>query len=245
VAGLCLVVEEPLRSLAPRLSLSRKARVRDDSPFSSVNRIHGRRNAHDHLADRIDTQLYAASTQQRQSLRAIARRGSRRRKPRCLLSPQTSHRIVWLRFIELCWSKNLEKQQPGGNWMGRPRTETSSDQALTCPECGRTFTRAAALGAHRRAAHGVAGASRQARSNRRVRQAVSGANPKPASSAGRQPQSRRSGASSDGRGRTRSVVIDRARLLKTLFPGGIPAKEAIIRAVNSWLDEAERLAQMK
>jgi hypothetical protein len=130
--------------------------------------------------------------------------------------------------------------------MARPRTETSSDQALTCPECGRTFTRAAALGAHRRAAHGVAGASSQARSNRRVRQAVSGANPKPASSAARrQPQSRRSGASSDGRGRTRSVVVDRDRLLKTLFPDGIPAKEATIRAVNGWLDEAERLAQMK
>jgi hypothetical protein len=244
VAGLCLVVEEPLRSLAPRLSLSRKARVRDDSPFSSVNRIHGRRNAHDHLAGRIDTQLYAASTQQRQSLRAIARRGSRRRKPRCLLSPQTSIESCGYGSLVMLM-KNLEKQQPGGNWMGRPRTETSSDQALTCPECGRTFTRAAALGAHRRAAHGVAGASRQARSNRRVRQAVSGANPKPASSAGRQPQSRRSGASSDGRGRTRSVVVDRDRLLKTLFPGGIPAKEAIIRAVNGWLDEAERLAQMK
>ena len=32
---------------------------------------------------------------------------------------------------------------------------------------------------------------------------------------------------------------------ETLFPSGIPASEEIIRAINSWLDEAERLAQMK
>ena len=132
--------------------------------------------------------------------------------------------------------------------MARARTTTSSEQALTCPECGRTFTRAAALGAHRKAAHGVAGSSRQARSNRRrTTQATSRANAKPGSAAARrQSQTRRSaGASSDGRGRTRSVIVDRDRLLKTLFPSGIPASEEIIRAINSWLDEAERLAQMK
>jgi len=31
-------------------------------------------------------------------------------------------------------------------------------------------------------------------------------------------------------------------LLRTLFPNGIPADEGVIRSVNSWLDEAERLA---
>jgi hypothetical protein len=31
-------------------------------------------------------------------------------------------------------------------------------------------------------------------------------------------------------------------LLRELFPNGLPAREAVIRAVNRWLDEAERLA---
>ena len=34
---------------------------------------------------------------------------------------------------------------------------TPAVDALTCPECGKTFTRAAALGAHRKMTHGVAG----------------------------------------------------------------------------------------
>jgi hypothetical protein len=33
--------------------------------------------------------------------------------------------------------------------------------------------------------------------------------------------------------------------LKALFPNGIPPKEEIIRAANSWLDDAERLARMR
>ena len=37
---------------------------------------------------------------------------------------------------------------------------------LTCPECGKTFTRAASLGAHRQRAHGIAGTSQNARSRR-------------------------------------------------------------------------------
>jgi uncharacterized C2H2 Zn-finger protein len=132
--------------------------------------------------------------------------------------------------------------------MARARTNTSSDQVLTCPECGRTFTRAAALGAHRRAAHGVAGASRQTRSNRRrARQASSTTNAKPPSAAARRQTRtpRNAAATSDGRRGTRTVTVERDRLLKTLFPSGIPASEEIIRAINSWLDDAERLAQMK
>src|SRR5205823_6130307 len=35
--------------------------------------------------------------------------------------------------------------------------------------------------------------------------------------------------------------INRDALLQTLFPNGIPAKESVIRSVNNWLDEAERL----
>jgi hypothetical protein len=33
-------------------------------------------------------------------------------------------------------------------------------------------------------------------------------------------------------------------LLKALFPNGIPPREEVIRAVNDWLDEAERLARL-
>src|SRR5262245_66565201 len=42
----------------------------------------------------------------------------------------------------------------------------SEKDALTCPECGRTFARPAALGAHRKLKHGVAGASANAKRNR-------------------------------------------------------------------------------
>jgi hypothetical protein len=42
-----------------------------------------------------------------------------------------------------------------------------------------------------------------------------------------------------------ALPSNRDRLLKTLSRGGIPAGEEIIRAINSWLEDAERLAQMK
>jgi hypothetical protein len=34
-------------------------------------------------------------------------------------------------------------------------------------------------------------------------------------------------------------------LLAALFPSGIPPREDVIRAVNQWLDEGERLAAMR
>ena len=43
---------------------------------------------------------------------------------------------------------------------------TPAVDALTCPECGKTFTRAAALGAHRKMTHGVAGTSKNATGKR-------------------------------------------------------------------------------
>jgi hypothetical protein len=43
----------------------------------------------------------------------------------------------------------------------------------------------------------------------------------------------------------RRAGADRDALLKALFPNGIPPKEEIIRAANSWLDDAERLARMR
>ena len=43
---------------------------------------------------------------------------------------------------------------------------TGADAALVCPECGKTFTRAAALGAHRKMTDGVAGSSKAAITSR-------------------------------------------------------------------------------
>jgi hypothetical protein len=34
-------------------------------------------------------------------------------------------------------------------------------------------------------------------------------------------------------------------LLATLFPNGIPPREDVIRSINSWLDEGERLAKLR
>jgi len=44
--------------------------------------------------------------------------------------------------------------------------KSSKTVEFICPECGRTFSRAAALGAHRRQAHGVVGAVSAARARR-------------------------------------------------------------------------------
>jgi hypothetical protein len=39
--------------------------------------------------------------------------------------------------------------------------------------------------------------------------------------------------------------VNRDALLQALFPNGTPAREQVIRAVNAWLDEAGRLAQIR
>jgi hypothetical protein len=119
---------------------------------------------------------------------------------------------------------------------------------FTCPECGRTFTRAAALGAHRSGAHGVAGKSAQAKRSRKIRQAsapsTSTTAPSSAATTRRAAQSSLSATSP----RTKTVegngAIDRDALLNTIFPSGMPAREEVIRAATGWLDEAERLARM-
>lgn len=119
-----------------------------------------------------------------------------------------------------------------------------------CPECGRAFARPQALGAHRRAAHGIAGTSRSSAPRRGRRQAR--ATPAQATGAAaaqpRQPSSsrRRTGSSSRrSTTRTERPSADRDALLQALFPNGIPARENVIRAVNAWLDEADRLAKMR
>ena len=126
-----------------------------------------------------------------------------------------------------------------------------SRSEFVCPECGRTFARAAALGAHRSRVHGVAGQSAQAKRSRSRRQqavkstraattrpaAANGTARRAASQAGRRRPSRATATHQDG--------INRDALLKTLFPSGMPAREEVIHAVGGWLDEAERLARMR
>jgi predicted RNA-binding Zn-ribbon protein involved in translation (DUF1610 family) len=115
----------------------------------------------------------------------------------------------------------------------------SGSAEFKCPECGKTFSRAAALGAHRSRIHGVAGSSRAARASSRDRQRRTPvASTAPARAPG---ASRRAGRSSNGA----QSEVNRDTLLQALFPNGLPAREAIIREANNWLDQAERLALMK
>jgi hypothetical protein len=115
-----------------------------------------------------------------------------------------------------------------------PRKRRSSSRSVgskslnTCPECGRSFKRAQALGAHRRQAHGIAGTSARTRARRQTdgRNAHGGTN-------GKNPT------------RSASTGVDHNRLLETVFPDGIPAREDVISALNSWLAEADRLAGLR
>jgi len=105
--------------------------------------------------------------------------------------------------------------------------------ALTCPECERTFTRAAALGAHRKLKHGVAGARATANAKR-------AASRRPARSTAARRRAT-TPAATDGAGQG----VDRDALLAALFPSGIPPRQDVIVQVNAWLDEAERLSHSK
>jgi Zinc finger, C2H2 type len=130
--------------------------------------------------------------------------------------------------------------------MARTRRQPSPPQSeeFKCPECGRSFTRAAALGAHRRRAHGVVGSSAQARA-KSARRSSSATRQR---TAGRASTARAAADGSRVAGGVRrdgSARVDRDALLQAIFPGGVPAREAVIRAANAWLDEAERLAKLK
>jgi hypothetical protein len=114
----------------------------------------------------------------------------------------------------------------------RKQAPKPATDAFICPECGKTFTRPAALGAHRKLKHGVAGTSANASSNRR-----SAKRGRTSSAAAR----RRTTTPTATNGNVRSV--DRDALLRTLFPNGIPPRQDVITQVNAWLDEAERLAR--
>jgi uncharacterized C2H2 Zn-finger protein len=122
----------------------------------------------------------------------------------------------------------------------------SDEGTLKCPECAKTFSRAASLGAHRNRAHGVAGASTRARRTRARRGHRNGGGTTRRSAAAqttRQPTTRaRSRSSSSDGGRS---GVNRDALLQSIFPNGVPAREEVIRRANAWLDEAEQLARSK
>ncbi len=130
---------------------------------------------------------------------------------------------------------------------------TPSSEAFVCPECGKTFTRAAALGSHRRRAHGVLGATAQAKTASRQASSSTATNGRGgrgatrtgnnASSPRRMRGSAMAPTGSMPRAARRTDSVDRDALLQTLFPNGIPARESLIRELNNWLDQAEQLAQ--
>ena len=123
--------------------------------------------------------------------------------------------------------------------MATRKTSAKDTATFTCPECGREFSRAAALGAHRRQAHGVVGTSKQKLAG--------------SSNASQSRRTSRRGASSTSRVNVNNARptpsspagFDRDQLLGVLFPNGIPARSETLRAVNAWLDEGERLAKAR
>ena len=119
------------------------------------------------------------------------------------------------------------------------KPQAATPAVLTCPECGKTFTRAAAMGAHRSRIHGVAGSSQSTRRKRTTTAAAKPATPTKRTSTRR----RAATAAANGRS-TRNGSVDRDTLLKTLFPNGIPARQDAIAAVNDWLNEADRLSRL-
>ena len=126
----------------------------------------------------------------------------------------------------------------------KAQRETGSPTDLTCPECGKTFTRAASLGAHRNRAHGVTGTSKR-------RTKATGSAPKPSGSGGRprrRPTRRTSSTITAPTSRTDQrngrSLIDRDELLQAIFPNGVPPREDVIRRISDWLDEAEQLAKL-
>ena len=141
-----------------------------------------------------------------------------------------------------------------------PKAATPTD-VLTCPECGRTFSRAAALGAHRKAAHGIAGTSkktaaksarsgadRKATRARRASAAAATVRETGRTATGRVPQTvspRRRVRVQPSTGNGGGSGVDRDALLRALFPQGIPPRQEVIGAVNEWLNEAERLANTR
>ena len=127
-------------------------------------------------------------------------------------------------------------------------TSASAKQStqFKCPECGKTFSRAAGLGAHLKLSHGIAGASKRSQSRQRATTTGTRRRGRPATTAARSTSStdtRRRGRPPGSTTKRRSGSVNRDALLQALFPDGIPSSEATIRSLNAWLDEAERIAR--
>ena len=120
-----------------------------------------------------------------------------------------------------------------------PSQQEQEQGAFVCPECGKTFSRPQALGAHRSRSHGVAGSSRAARAKA---SSARGAARAGETGAGR---IRRRSASTRGTVQQVNDGFDRDTVLAALFPNGIPAKARVIAALAPWLEEAERLSRMR
>jgi predicted RNA-binding Zn-ribbon protein involved in translation (DUF1610 family) len=152
----------------------------------------------------------------------------------------------------------------------RPSSSKASTSQFVCPECGREFSRASALGAHRKRSHGIAGTSRSATpsSSSRVRRTgpaaarsgtaartttrvVTGAAATAAKTAAtrRRRSSSRSGSTPGRTGaqarRSPNSTTTHDALLHALFPNGVPARASVIAALEPWLAEADRLARMR
>jgi hypothetical protein len=134
-------------------------------------------------------------------------------------------------------------------------TKQAAAATLICPECGRSFTRPQGLGAHRRQAHGVVGTSLTAtrrnaatatkRRRRRATSTITSAAAATTRTRARATSTRSRPTASTRNGSGNQQGANRDALLQTLFPAGIPAREAVIQAINDWLQEAERLARMR
>jgi len=114
----------------------------------------------------------------------------------------------------------------------------ASAEEFICPECGKSFARAQALGAHRNRTHGVAGTSRTSRTARGAKRRQ--VKPAPAASRRRSAAARRDGGSRANDG----GQFDRDGLIAAVFPKGVPPKASVIAALSPWLDEGERLSRM-
>jgi isochorismate synthase EntC len=124
------------------------------------------------------------------------------------------------------------------------KPQTAKSEEFVCPECGRTFTRAASLGAHRRQTHNVAGATSQARAQT-AKPPSKTSRTAAATTKRRRTRTTKTIVAARRRSSSNNSPINRDALLQALFPNGIPAKESVIRSINTWLDEAERLARLR
>ena len=109
-------------------------------------------------------------------------------------------------------SRRRSSSSDGTNSTSASPTEQS---AFVCPECGKSFSRAQALGAHRSRTHGVAGTSRAARATSK-RTGTKSAAPGRRATASKRP-GRRSA-------RSGGMQFDRDKVLAAVFPNGVPPK---------------------